>query len=296
MMRKGVSMASDAHKPPPGFQFNPAKDIPLAIFSGQMWWYAFNVLYPAQALKSTGWYPKNELGRFPASVPESGEGQLYCREYLTPSYLPNTPEAYDLVADFDRTATEYETYVRPFTRPVYEETDKVMRQFLARNSRILDASCGPGVETLQLAALVPDGEVIAMDLSAGMVATAFERARRQGMRNTAFFQADVVHMPEHFADRFDAVYCSFAFHHYPDPLGALKEMYRALNSQGKAFVVDPGSWWFNMISAPFAKWADSGWVGFHTGEEFQLLFQQAGFSDFYWTEVLPGIGLCIGSK
>jgi ubiquinone/menaquinone biosynthesis C-methylase UbiE len=289
-------MFPDDCQPSTAVPFNLRTDIPLAVFVGQMWWYAFTVLYPAQGLKSRGWYPKNEIGQYPPLVPFKGEGQFYCREYPAPCYLTNLPKDYELVADFDRTATLYETYVRPFTQPVYEETAKLVRPFLVPTARILDTSCGPGVETLQLAALVTNGEVVGMDLSAGMVATAFEKAQRQGIFNTAFFQADVAQMPEHFEGRFDAVYCSFAFHHYPDPLGALKEMHRVLNSQGKAFVIDPGSWWFNALSAPFAKWADPGWVGFHTGEEFQALFQAAGFSHFYWNEVLPGIGLCMGSK
>lgn len=289
-------MSAEHHRQVPGTSFNPTTDIPLTFFVGQMWWYAFTVLYPVQGLKAAGWYPRNEIGQYPSIIPFKGEGQFYCHQYRTPTYLVQTPEDYRLVEDFDRTAAMYETYVHPFTRPVCEEVLKLMQPFMVPTARILDSSCGPGTESLRLVPLVPAGEVIGMDLSAGMVATAFENARRQGMGNTAFFQADVAHMPEHFTDRFDAVYCSFAFHHYPNPLAALKEMHRALNNQGKAFIIDPGPWWFNLISAPFAKWADPGWVRFHTGEEFQALFLEAGFSHFYWNEVLPGIGLCIGSK
>ena len=39
-----------------------------------------------------------------------------------------------------------------------------------------------------------------------------------------------------------------------------------------------------------------GWVAFRTGEEFQELFLEAGYSNFYWTEVLPGMGLSIGTR
>lgn len=275
---------------------NPETDIPAAIFVGQMWWYALTVLYPAQALKSMGWYPQNEIGQYPLIVPLKGQGQFYCRHYHEPCYLDKPPKDYNPVEYFDRTAAVYETWVKPFSRPIYEETAKLMQPFLVPTARILDTSCGPGTEMLQLAELVPEGEVVGMDLSAGMVATAFENAKRRGVHNTAFFQADVANMPEHFAGRFDAIFCFGAFHHYPDSQGAVKEMHRVLNENGKAFVVDPGPWWFKIISAPIAKWADPGWVGFHTGEEFQALFRQAGFSRFYWNEVLPGFGMCIGTK
>lgn len=275
---------------------NLKTDIPAAILLGQMWWYAFTILYPAQALKSIGLYPKNEIGQYPSIVPFKGEGQFYCRHYHEPCYLDTSPKNYHSVEHFDRIAAIYEACVKPFSRPIYEEAAKLMWPFLVPNARILDTSCGPGTEMLQLAELVPDGEVVGMDLSAGMVATAFENVKRRGVHNTAFFQADVAKMPEHFAHCFDAILCFGAFHHYPDPLGSVKEMHRALNEKGKAFIVDPGPWWFKIISTPIAKWADPGWVGFYTGEEFHSFFSKAGFSDFYWTEVLPGFGISVGTK
>ena len=275
--------------------FDAKTDIPVTVLTNQLWWYALTVLYPAQALKSLGVYPTNEIGRCPAPLPFQGEGQLYCRRYSSPSYF-EPPVDDNMVEYFDRVSTMYDTYMTLVTRPIYQETVSVMEPFLVPTARILDTSCGPGVEMLQLASLVPGGEVVGMDLSAGMIEAAFENARRQGVSNTAFFQADVAHMPDHFAGRFDMVFCSDAFHHYPDPVGALQEMRRALNETGKAFIADPGPWWFNLVWSPIFQWADPGWVSFYTGEEFASLFHAAGFSDFYWTEVLPGVGVCVGSK
>jgi hypothetical protein len=73
-------------------------------------------------------------------------------------------------------------------------------------------------------------------------------------------------------------------------------MRRALRAGGRAFVVDAGPWWMKAVASPWAKWGDPGWVAFHTGAEFAALFEEAGFSEFYWTEVLPGVGLSIGTK
>jgi hypothetical protein len=69
-----------------------------------------------------------------------------------------------------------------------------------------------------------------------------------------------------------------------------------LNRSGRAFVVDPGPEWFKAISVPWAKWADPGWVSFYTGEELQAIFSRAGFSQFYWNEILPGFGLTVAGK
>ena len=133
-----------------------------------------------------------------------------------------------------------------------------------------------------------------MDLSRGMVDAAFARASARAARNLAFFQADVGAMPKHFGGKFDATYCSLSFHHYPDPPAAVAEMHRVLRPGGQAFIIDAGPPWMKALGSPLAKWADPGWIGFHTGEEFQQLF--ARFSSFYWTELLPGIGLVIATK
>ncbi len=278
------------------FAFNPETDLPAAIYISQLWWYSLAVLYPAQMLKRMAIFAKTSVGKYPPAAPTHGEGRLYCREYREPVYLDRDSAYRDSVSEFDRGAKLYETVVMPFTRPVHEEAFKIMRRLLPPAARILDLSCGPGAELFHLAQGVPDGEVVGVDLSSAMVTAAFAGAQQRGLRNTAFFQADVTDLPHHFAERFDAVHCSFAFHHYHDPNAALREMHRALNSSGKAFVIDGGTRWLNLISAPFAKWGDPGWVAYHTGDEFQALFLGAGFSEFYWEELLPGIGICVGSK
>jgi ubiquinone/menaquinone biosynthesis C-methylase UbiE len=135
-----------------------------------------------------------------------------------------------------------------------------------------------------------------MNLSAEMVSIASQNAAHQGKTNVAFFQADVVAMPSHFKGRFDAVYCSLAFHHYTQPLEAIREMHRVLRPKGKAFIIDAGPAWMKFIASPIAKWGDPGWVAFRTGEEFRALFEKAGFSSFYWAETLPGMGLSIATK
>ncbi len=287
---------SDEHRFRSSFSFNPEVDLPAAVYVSQLWLYSLAVLYPTQALKRMALFVKTSVGRYPTVSRIRGEGQYYCHEYPEPVLLDRTSEHADSVSEFDRGADLYERIVSPFTRPVHEEAFTLVRRLLPPAARILDLSCGPGTELFRLAELVPEGEVIGIDLSAEMVAAAHAGAKQRGLRNTAFFQADVTSLPDYFGGRFDAVHCSFAFHHYQDPVAALNEAHRVLNRDGKAFVIDGGTRWANMLSAPFAKWADPGWVAFHTGQQFERLFLNSGFSAFYWEEVLPGIGMCIGSK
>ena len=58
--------------------------------------------------------------------------------------LPEEPEGYESVREFDQVSDLYEAVVRPFSDPVLDETVALMRPFLAPNARILDPSSGPG--------------------------------------------------------------------------------------------------------------------------------------------------------
>jgi ubiquinone/menaquinone biosynthesis C-methylase UbiE len=271
-------------------------NIPGAIMVGQLWWYGAAVLRPAQFLRSLGWYPENSLGTRPRPGGGRGAGKLYSRTHKRPVLLADRPAGYELVEEFDGMAELYTVAIEPFAGPIFEESCKVIAPYLTPRSRILDTSCGPGADVCRLAPLVPRGEVVGADLAAKMVKQAAATARAQGLDNVAFFQADVASLPAHFAGRFDVVYCSLSFHHYTDPLAALRQMRRCLRPGGRAFITDAGPSWMKLLGSPIAKIADPGWVAFRTGEEFQSLCDEAGFSGFYWTEVLPGMGLTIATR
>jgi SAM-dependent methyltransferase len=274
----------------------PGATLPGTILTANLWWYAFSVLRPAQALKPLGLYRGGQIGHLPPRSQEGGAGPHYCLQHSTPVLLDDRPQGYESVEAFDHLSAGYDHIIEPFTRPIFEEVRQLLSTLATRESRILDCSCGPGSEALLLAALVPDGEVVGSDLAADMVLKAAATAEQNRVTNVAFFQADIANLPEHFSEQFDFIYCAFAFHHYPDPIQSLREMRRALRPGGHAFVVDAGPWWMKALASPLAKLGDPGWIAFHTGEEFKRLFDDAGFSSFYWTEILPGIGVSVGTR
>jgi ubiquinone/menaquinone biosynthesis C-methylase UbiE len=276
-----------------------AADSPLAgaYLVGAMWWYAANVLRPAQALKRAGLpISSRVVGDEPHKLERAGLGAYFSLRHDQPVLLSHSTEHDHLVEEFDRMAEVYAEFVQPFSRPIFDEALAQMSLYLARDARVLDAGCGPGRELQRVARLVPEGEVVGVDLAAGMVTAAHRAARACGIDNCAFFQADVGELPRVFDGRFDLVYNCLAHHHYPDPAAATSSVLRCLRPGGLYCVVDPGPAWYNAISAPVAKWADPGWVGFHTPDEFRRLFLEAGFERAAWIELLPGFGLAVGQK
>ncbi|PTL79791.1 SAM-dependent methyltransferase [Vitiosangium sp. GDMCC 1.1324] len=254
-----------------------------------------HVFEPARALKRLGLYRAPTLGAALVPGVPGGGGPELSRRHREPVLLPGEPAGYHEVREFDRMAGVYEAVVRPFSEPIIDEVVALM-QPLSPRARVLDPSAGPGEAALRLARLVPEGEVVAADLSRGMVETAWKVARQAGCHpNMAFFQADVGKPPEAFEGYFDAIVCCLSFHHYPDGEAAVRAFRRVLAPGGRVFVADGGPRWFVELARPISVLADPGFVRHRTGEEFLQLFTEAGFSTVSWTEVLPGMGVTIAS-
>jgi len=260
-----------------------------------LWWWAGNVFAPALAMRKAGLYTPSTLGNLPVVRRPRGGGPRLSRRLRKPRLLRQRPEIYDSVEAFDECAPGYEEAVRPFSQPIFQETIALLRPHLSDRPRILDPSAGPGGMAIELAKLYPRGEVVAADLSRGMVEAAHQRARTSGAGNMAFFQADVANPPKEFLGYFDAIFCCLSFHHYPDEVAAANTFRRVLRKGGIACVADPGPAWFIAISKQLSKLTDPGFIRHRTGDEFMELFSKAGFRSVSWTEVLPGIGVTLAA-
>jgi ubiquinone/menaquinone biosynthesis C-methylase UbiE len=268
-----------------------------AYLAGALWWYAGSVLYPARALKHAGLSIVGEpSGEEPERSPRSGLGPLFSVGNPPPVLLAAATKHDHLVEEFDRMADVYDLVVKPFSTPIFDEAVSTLERYLEPDWRVLDTGCGPGRELRRMARLVPDGEVVGVDLAAGMVNVADAAARAAGLDNCAFFQADVGELPRAFNGKFDLVYNSLAHHHYPDPAGAAASVLRCLRPGGVYCIVDPGPAWFNSMSAGLARRTDPGWIGFHTPDKFRELLRAAGFARACWVPLLPGFGAAIGQK
>lgn len=99
--------------------------------------------------------------------------------------------------------------------------------------RVLDLAAGYGEPALTAAHVVgPDGQVLAADLSAGMLAVARERAREAGLDNVDLIEGDAekLDLPE---AGFDAVVCRQGLQFLADVPATLARVQRALKPGGR---------------------------------------------------------------
>jgi ubiquinone/menaquinone biosynthesis C-methylase UbiE len=102
---------------------------------------------------------------------------------------------------------------------------------LRPGQRVLDVACGTGI-VARLAAprVAPSGRIVGVDLNAGMLAMARDRASESGLQ-IDFRQGDAAALPFAAAE-FDAVFCQQGLQFFPDKPRALCEMHRVIRPGG----------------------------------------------------------------
>jgi ubiquinone/menaquinone biosynthesis C-methylase UbiE len=106
---------------------------------------------------------------------------------------------------------------------------------LAQGSCVLEVAPGPGYLAIELAKL---GwyRISGLDISKTFVRIARQNACAADVE-VKFQRGDVAHMPYE-SHTFDFIVCRAAFKNFINPVGALNEMYRVLNSGGRALIID----------------------------------------------------------
>lgn len=130
---------------------------------------------------------------------------------------------------------------------------------LSTGDTVLELGCGDGRSLHRLRTRVgPEGRVLALDYSEGMVRRARERVREAGWANVHVLRADASHPPV--AGPVDAVYASMAVSAMPDPEAVAREARRLLRPDGRMAVLDArpfGEPWtpLNRVVVPVSRWA-----------------------------------------
>jgi trans-aconitate 2-methyltransferase len=105
--------------------------------------------------------------------------------------------------------------------------NKIISEFkLKGNERILDLGCGDGILTHQLSQLVPNGSVLGIDSSRGMI----ETAKELESTNTSFRLLSINDLD--FENEFDLIFSNATLHWIVDHRNLLNRTYKALRKQG----------------------------------------------------------------
>jgi demethylmenaquinone methyltransferase/2-methoxy-6-polyprenyl-1,4-benzoquinol methylase len=125
---------------------------------------------------------------------------------------------------------------------------------------VLDLACGAGFNLPYLQACVgPEGKIVALDYSEGMLAAAQRKAQRHGWKNVNFVKADATQMDME-ANILDGAICTFGLSAMPGELGALQRVAKAMKPGARfvAFDAKPFTGWgsvMNPISQPLFKYS-----------------------------------------
>lgn len=99
---------------------------------------------------------------------------------------------------------------------------------------VIETSCGTGLVTFRAARQVgAEGEVVATDISDKMVETAASVSESEKMSFISFARMDAEELSLE-DDRFDAALCCLGLMYVPDPVQAVREMFRVLKPGGRA--------------------------------------------------------------
>jgi ubiquinone/menaquinone biosynthesis C-methylase UbiE len=112
-------------------------------------------------------------------------------------------------------------------------------------SRVLEAGCGVGAQTIILARNSPGAVITSIDISESSLAAAKEELMKAGLENVHFQQADIFNL-EFEPETFDHAFVCFVLEHLSQPLAALKALKQVLKPGGTIVAIegDHGSTFF----------------------------------------------------
>src|SRR5205085_11744038 len=106
-------------------------------------------------------------------------------------------------------------------------------------SRVLEAGCGVGAQTVTLARNSPQAHIVAVDVSAESLARAQARVDDAGVTNVEFRRADILDLDLDFGPgAFDHVFLCFVLEHLAQPTEALTGLKAMLKPGGTMTVIE----------------------------------------------------------
>jgi trans-aconitate 2-methyltransferase len=177
----------------------------------------------------------------------------------------------------DWDGASYDRVAHPMTRWGSNVLDRLP---LRGDETVLDAGCGSGRVTEQLADRLPGGHVVALDASPSMVDAARERLARFGDR-VSYGVADLGRELPLDAASVDAILATATFHWVPDHAALFANLARVVRPGGRLVAQCGGAGNIGSVLAVLSDIGD-GWPGpwtFATPDETRARLEVAGFTD-----------------
>ncbi|MFZ3048444.1 MAG: class I SAM-dependent methyltransferase, partial [Desulfatirhabdiaceae bacterium] len=113
-------------------------------------------------------------------------------------------------------------------------------------SRVLEAGCGVGAQTITLAKNNPEAHITSIDISEASVVEAKQRIESAGFSNVCFQQGDIFTLSFE-PESFDHVFVCFVLEHISKPVEALTVLKKFIKPGGTITVIegDHGSTYFH---------------------------------------------------
>ena len=159
----------------------------------------------------------------------------------------------------------------------------------SRTTTVLDVACGSGWAVHEAARRLQDksdGRAYGCDISEGMLHQ--REIGASAPKNTAFLAASAQMLP-YAENRFDAVICTAAFHHFPVPHQALHEILRVLRPGGTLLIADTcrdqsvGTWIWDRLH----RWFEKGHVKYYRRDELAAILHGAEYRRIEPIELQP---------
>jgi ubiquinone/menaquinone biosynthesis C-methylase UbiE len=179
-------------------------------------------------------------------------------------------------APVPETPEEVKKYIKSAAKREKKMGESLAQELVAvgfKKGYILDAGCGTGERTIELAETFPESEVVGLDLSQPLLEKAIKKAIH--INNCTFKQGDVQAMPFE-DDYFDIVISINMLHVVRDPVAMLNEIERVLKPHGLLGLGDLKRSWMGYILTPLKK--------AYTAEEAKELLQKSNLRSWAFTE------------
>lgn len=114
-----------------------------------------------------------------------------------------------------------------------------------KGSKVLEAGCGTGAQTVILAKKNPDAQILSIDISKESLEKAQKLIKKEKITNVKFELQDIFNL-YYEEESFDHIFICFVLEHIQNPVKILKELKRFLKKGGTITVIegDHGSVYF----------------------------------------------------